>query len=713
MAVTLASPVTELRGIGSAKAASLAKLGVKAVGDLLRLYPRAYQNRGDVHTVAEIGEACRRSQSPPPVSLELTVSSEPKLAVIRRGMSITRFKAFDETGVVEISYFNQPFMKNVFHTGAVFRFWGRVELRGGRLTMANPVQEAVTEGTPLLPIVPVYPLASGLRQKLMQSLIREALSAANTEICDHIPPSVLRRCGLCSLSYAIKNIHFPDSIQSLDSARRRMAFDEVFTVSSAMCSAKLAKKSGGAPIIKADVSPLMKLFKFELTGAQKRCVSEILGDMSSGAPMSRILCGDVGSGKTAVAALAAYAAAASGYQCALMAPTEILAKQHYAQLSPMFSALGLGCVLLCGSLTAAEKKKIQASLSSPDAPMLVIGTHALLSEGVEFRRLGLVITDEQHRFGVNQRAALRRKSQGAHNLVMSATPIPRTLSLVIYGDLDVSRLDEMPPGRQKVSTFKVDESYRRRLLGFVRKQAQEGHRTYVVCPSIEEKPKQAEDAEELYDISFLAPEEEEPPMKAAVSFAKELSEKLPDLKIGFIHGKMKTAEKDAAMASFAAGDTDVLVSTTVIEVGVDVPEATLMVVENAERFGLSQLHQLRGRVGRGKAKSWCILVSDTENESSLRRLDVMCRENDGFKVAEEDLRLRGPGDFFSRGGEFRQHGSADMRFAAEVTDTRLTEQAVECATEVCTADPRFEKEEDLALGAVVRKMLEESEDTVS
>lgn len=713
MAVTLSSSVTLLRGIGSAKAAALAKLGVRKVGDLLRLYPRAYQNRGDVRTVAQIGEACRRSQSPPPVSLILTVASEAKTAQLRRGMNITRCKAFDDTGVLEITYFNQPFMKNVLHTGSVFRFWGRVELRGGRLTLTNPVQEAVTEGASLLPIVPVYPLSSGLKQKLMQSLVEEALRAASNEICDHIPLSVLRRWGLCSLSYAMKNIHFPDSIEALDTARRRMAFDEVFTVSAAMSSAKLRRKSGGAPIIRADISPLLKLLKFEMTGAQKRCVSEILADMSSDAPMSRILCGDVGSGKTAVAAAAAYAAASAGYQCAVMAPTEILAKQHYAHLSPVFSSLGLECVLLCGSLSASEKKKIHASLSRPDGPMIVIGTHALLSEGVEFFRLGLVITDEQHRFGVNQRAALRRKSHGAHNLVMSATPIPRTLSLVIYGDLDVSRLDEMPPGRQKVSTFKVDESYRERLLGFIRKQANEGHRTYVVCPSIEEKPGAAEDAEELYDISFMPPEEGEPPMKAAVSYARELSEKLPDLRIGFIHGKMKTADKDAAMESFAAGETDVLVSTTVIEVGVDVPKATLMVVENAERFGLSQLHQLRGRVGRGKAKSWCILMSDTKNESSLRRLDVMCRENDGFKVAEEDLMLRGPGDFFACGGEFRQHGSSDMRFASEVTDTLLTEQAVESAKEVCAADPYFESEENCALGALVQKMLEDSEDTVS
>lgn len=712
--IRLTSSVTELRGIGPAKAAALQKLGAAKVGDLLRVFPRAYQNRGDVKTLAEVGEICRSSPGTGlPVSLELTVASEARLANIRRGMSILRFKAFDDTGAAEITYFNQPFMKNVFHTGGVFRFWGKAELRGGKITLTNPLQEAAGEGKKLLPIVPVYPLASGLKQKMMQQLVGEALAAARTELCDHIPPDVLKKNNLCSIGYALENIHFPADTEALAAAGRRLAFDEIFTVSAAMCLSKKREKSRSAPVIKADIFPLISRMPYELTGAQKRSVGEILNDMAKNEPMCRILCGDVGSGKTAVAAAAAYAAASAGYQCAIMAPTEILAKQHYADLAPLFSSLGIESALLCGSLGAAEKRRVQQSLCGEDAPRLVIGTHALLSENVEFYRLGLVITDEQHRFGVNQRAELRRKSHGAHTLVMSATPIPRTLSLVIYGDIDVSRLDEMPPGRQKVSTFRVDESYRERLLGFIDKQASEGHRTYVVCPSIEEKEEQSDDAEEMFDLSLAPTEEKEPPMKAAVSYAAQLRERLRVAKVGFIHGKMKTAEKDAAMAAFVSGETDVLVSTTVIEVGVNVPEATLMVIENAERFGLSQLHQLRGRVGRGRDKSWCILVSDTKNETSARRLEVMCSESDGFKVAEEDLKLRGPGDFFSNGGEFRQHGSADMRFAASLTDPGLIGDAVDAAKALTAADPQLSSAENAALSAIVGDLLASSEDTVS
>ncbi len=711
----LLSPVTELRGVGKAKAQSLAKAGIYTILDLVHHYPRAYQNRSEIMSVAAAALKCRTDMSCPPSAFILTVAAEPKVSMIRRTMTLIKLKAFDESGVCELIYFNQPFLKDVFHTGATFRFWGRPVLENGRLKLSSPIYEIYSPEMPLPPIVPVYPLSQGLSQKFISGLVKEALKIASTEIRDHIPQGILSGRGLCTLSYALRNVHFPQSLDALESARRRLAFDEIFTLSLAMQADKKKREEGEAVVFTdTDISPLLSLMSFKLTGAQERSIGEISRDMQRSVPMSRILCGDVGSGKTAVAAAAAYIAAKSGYQCALMAPTEILAKQHFADLSRLFEKLGIKTALLCGSMTASQKKKVKESLSLPDGPLLVIGTHALLSEGVDFCRLGLVITDEQHRFGVNQRAALKNKSKDVHSLVMSATPIPRTLSLVIYGDLDVSRLDEMPPGRQKVGTFRVDESYRARLLGFIRKQKEEGHRTYIVCPAIEEEKKKEENPEEMANILLFGEDNAgEPPLKAAVQYAEELQSTLTDLKIGFIHGKMKTAEKDSIMESFVSGDTDVLVSTTVIEVGVNVPSATLMVVENAERFGLSQLHQLRGRVGRGQAKSYCILVSDSKSERSRERLDIMCKTNDGFKVAEADLKMRGPGDFFSESGNFRQSGGVEMPFSSGMSDSTLIEGAVFEAQELIACDPALSAPDHALLNTIVSKMRKNQENTIS
>ena len=710
----LLSPVTELRGVGSAKAASLARAGIYTVYDLVHHYPRAYQNRGEIMPLARAALLCKTEGECPPAAFMLTVSAEPKVSMIRRGMTLLKLRAFDDSGAVEITYFNQPFLKDVFHTGGVFRFWGRPSLEGGRIKLSSPVYEMYTPEVSLAPIVPVYPLSQGLSQKMVQTLVRDALRIASTELRDHLPPSILSENGLCTLSYALRNVHFPQSTEALEAARRRLAFDEVFLLSLAMGTEKSKRNTAGAhPFSDTDISPLLAEMPFELTGAQKRAIGEISSDMSSSAPMCRILCGDVGSGKTAVAAAAAFIAAKGGKQCALMAPTEILAKQHYADLKALFDRLGIRTELLCGSMTAAQKKKVRAAIASPEGPLLVVGTHALLSEGVEFARLGLVITDEQHRFGVNQRAALQSKSKNVHSLVMSATPIPRTLSLVIYGDLDVSKLDEMPPGRQRVGTFRVDESYRARLLGFIRKQRDEGHRTYIVCPAIEEAPKKEENPEEMTNLTLFGDDSGEPPLKAAVQYAEELQGQLPDVEIGFIHGKMKTAEKDSVMEAFVQGRISVLVSTTVIEVGVNVPEATLMVVENAERFGLSQLHQLRGRVGRGKAKSYCILVSDFQSERSRQRLDIMCKTNDGFKVAEADLEMRGPGDFFSRDGSYRQSGGVEMPFSSGICDASLFASATDSAARLIKADPHLEFPQHMPLAAMVSKMKQDRENTIS
>lgn len=713
--MNLLSPVTELRGVGSAKAQALAKAGIFTIWDLVHHYPRAYQNRGEIMTVAEAAMLCKRDGACPPAAFILTVAAEPKVSMVKGRMTLVKLRAFDDSGSCELIYFNQPFLKDVFHTGGMFRFWGRPTYEAGRLKLSSPIYEMYSPEVPLAPIVPVYPLSQGLSQKFIQGLVREALKIAALELRDHMPENIVRENSLCTLSYALRNVHLPQNIEALEASRRRLGFDEVFLLSLAMKVGRVKTKSDTAPAFRdRDISPLLMQMPFDLTGAQKRSIGEISEDMSRREPMCRILCGDVGSGKTAVAASAAYIAAKNGYQCALMAPTEILAKQHYADLSALFEKLGISVALLCGSMTASQKKKVKESLAREDGPLLVIGTHALLSDGVDFFRLGLVITDEQHRFGVNQRAALKNKSKGAHSLVMSATPIPRTLSLVIYGDLDVSRLDEMPPGRQKVGTFRVDESYRDRLCGFIRKQKEEGHRTYIVCPAIEEAPKKEENPEEMANLLLFGDDSRgEPPLKAAVQYAEELRERLPDLSIGFIHGKMKTAEKDSAMDAFARGELSVLVSTTVIEVGVNVPEATLMVVENAERFGLSQLHQLRGRVGRGRAKSYCILVSDSKSEKSLQRLDIMCKTNDGFKVAEADLKMRGPGDFFSKDGSFRQSGGIEMPFSSGIADESLLASAVNAAVALAETDPDLSHPEHMQLRTVVSKMHSNQEGSIS
>ena len=632
------------------------------------------------------------------------------------GKSYLRFRASDGTGTVSVTFFNQPFLKDTFRPERRFRFWGKLDTSHG-VSMTSPVYEPCVDSTgeELAPIVPVYPLSAGLSQKFISERVRTALGAVITE-SDMLPASVLLENGLCTYSFAMRNIHFPENTDALERARRRLMFEQLFVLSASLCMKKAQRTVSGARALESsDLSPFTDLLPYEMTDAQKRSVGEIASDLARCVPMKRILCGDVGSGKTVCAFAAAYIAVKSGAQAALMAPTEILAKQHYAEAKPLFEKLGFTVSLLCGSMTKAQKDKTRRMLEGADGERIdfIIGTHALLTESVKFDGLGLVITDEQHRFGVMQRAALEEKAENVHTLVMSATPIPRTLSLIKYGDLDISRIDEMPRGRKKIGTFCVDSSYRDRLNAFIEKQAAEGHQTYVVCPAIEEQAKKAESAEEMADIYLTERINEGLPIKSATECAAELSAKLDGLRVACIHGKMKAAEKDAVMASFSAGETDVLVATTVIEVGVNVPSATLMVVENAERFGLSQLHQLRGRVGRGSAKSWCILMSDTKNEKSRERLAVMEKSSNGFDIAEEDLRLRGPGDFLGRDGEIRQSGEADLGLADGCTDPELIARASQSAAALVGADPSLSAPEHALLRAECEKKLSGYSKTVN
>ena len=680
------TPVTSLPGIGRVKGAYFARLGIETVGDLLYHFPRAYQNRGDICSLAAGAE---RDFS---VATVLTVGSAPVSVRLSGGQVMTRFTAFDDSGKCVITFFNQPYIKDLFYVGTAFRFWGKVEKKGRGFAMSCPEYEPFSDKYRLPDFLPIYPLTEGLKNKAVSTAVGLALHSLPA-VADPIPQEIREANALPCLSDALKAVHMPSDYEELAAARRRFVFEELFLFSLGM-----AKGSSKAEIPEerrlkgVDLSPFLSALPFELTGGQKRTIDDIQKDLIGNTPMSRLVCGDVGSGKTACAAAAAYAVMKEGRQVALMVPTEILANQHFADLSPLFEGLGFRCALLVGALTPAAKRKVRREIKE-GAVDLVIGTQALLTDDTVFHDPGLVITDEQHRFGVNQRSLLGAKGEALHTLVMTATPIPRTLALILYSNLDISYIDELPPDRQKVSTFKVDESYRERLNGFIEKQVREGHQVYVVCPAVEN-----EDPENGRTVPFSCRAEELqtdtaplPQMKAAVDFSAQLQAAMPHVRVGFLHGKMKSAEKDTIMEAFVKNEIGVLVSTTVIEVGVNVPNATLMVIENAERFGMSQLHQLRGRVGRGKAKSYCILVSEATEESTAgKRLMTICQNHSGYDIANEDLKLRGPGDFFPRPGRSaRQSGEFSFSVAFASDDPKLPPLAAMAARSLYDSDPEL------------------------
>ena len=669
----LNTDIRYIKGIGETRAKALHKLGVATLGDLLSYFPRRWEDRTLTRPIRElpVGEyACVRAM----------LAGDPTASRIAGGRTLVKVRAVDDSGALDVAFFNQEYRRTSLHKGETYIFYGKVEGDLLRRRMTNPLLEP--EGRQLLTgrIMPVYPLTAGVTQTMLAKAMRQGLDACEGLLPDVLPDDVRQAHHLCYTGYAYENIHFPSSPEALDIARRRLVFEELFLLS---CGLQLLRSRRGTERGPAcenvALTPFYDALPFALTNAQRRAIEQAVTDMTSGRSMNRLCQGDVGSGKTMVAAACVWFAAQSGWQSALMAPTEILARQHYENLAPLFARFGLRCALLTGSTRAKERREILAGLADGSID-LCIGTHALLTEDVQYARLGLVITDEQHRFGVDQRAALSKKAASPHILVLSATPIPRTLALIIYGDLDVSVIDELPPGRQRVDTFAVNESYRQRLNGFIRRQVAQGHQVFIVCPLI------AEDNQ--------LPDER----KAVAAYADKLRrEVFPDLRIAVLHGRMKAREKEAVMAAFAAGESDILVSTTVVEVGVDVPNASLMVVENAERFGLSQLHQLRGRVGRGSAKSWCILLSDSENEDTRRRLRVLTETNDGFKISEEDLKLRGPGDFFGQ----RQHGLPTLKAADLSCDMRLLDEAQTAACALLAQDPTLA---DPAHGALRRRI---------
>lgn len=647
----LSDPITLLKGVGPARAKQFANLNIFTLRDLICHFPRGYEDRTRLVPIEKlaVGEpACFRAM----------VMNTPRTSHIRKGLDITKVQVADQTARLTLTFFNNRFAAEQLEYGREYIFYGAVTGDFIGYNMTNPVFEPLdSQPVTTRRVLPIYPLTAGLSNAAVLKAVTQALA-----ICDPpaeiLPEPVRQRYGILPAQQAYTAIHAPASMAEAELAKKRLIFEEFFVFSaglSLMRAARAEKRTEAYTNL--DMHPFYGVLPFTLTQAQKRAVEDILQDFSKGVPMNRLVQGDVGSGKTMVAAAAIYCTAGNHRQSALMAPTEILAEQHYESLRKLLAPLGIPVVLLTGSQPAKQKRTIREQILSGNA-QVVVGTHALLTEDTQFQDLGLVVADEQHRFGVAQRSKLSAKGEAPHLLVMSATPIPRTLALLMYGDLDVSILDELPPGREAVDTFLVGESYRPRINAFIRKQVSEGHQCFVVCPAVEEN--------------------EELGLKAATVWAETLQKTVfPDLRIALLHGQMKGAEKEAAMASFARGEADVMVATTVIEVGVDVPNATLMVIEDADRFGLSQLHQLRGRVGRGRAKSYCILTSHNRNPETLQRLKALCRTADGFKIAEEDLKLRGPGDFFGS----RQSGLPAFRVADLSFDLATLKEAQAASAE--------------------------------
>lgn len=672
--------IQQLKGVGEKRAEAFQTLGIANVDALLHYFPRAYEDWSHVSPImgAEFEEkAC----------IQASVISAPSRFRARSGVWVFETKAFDATGTVKIVIFNNKYAANSLIPGREYLFYGRVTVERGVRQMLSP---AIAKPEGKRRIKPVYRSTKNLTSNYIESCMEKALALYGGFADDPLPLSLREQYHLLSLKEAFQEIHFPSSMERMSEARNRFIFEELLELQLGLRSIRgEAKKASGIRILTDYSDAFYQTLPFEPTGAQKRAVTAAMQDLQSGVLMNRLLQGDVGSGKTMVGAALCYSVARNGYQSAFMAPTEILAGQHYATLEKFFRNTGIQVALLTGSTPGKEKEDIKAALRS-GAVDVIVGTHALLSEDVDFRSLGLVITDEQHRFGVNQRGTLAKKGEGAHVLVMSATPIPRTMALAIYGDLDVSIIDELPKGRIPVETYRINSKIRERAFGYIKKFLDEGRQAYIVCPLVEEG------------------EETPEGLVSATEYYNRISHKeFQNYTVGLLHGQMKNAEKDEVMERFVKGEIQLLVATTVIEVGVDVPNAVIMLIENAERFGLSQLHQLRGRVGRGEYKSTCILLSDSGSEATKERLQVMCSTNDGFEISQRDLALRGPGDFFGQ----RQHGLPDLRIADMLTDTRILEQAEEAATALLKADPELALPEHQLLVKEIEQLFERNQST--
>ena len=667
-------PITKIKGIGEKKAALFRKLGISSVGDLIGYYPRAYDNWSAVTPISGLshGEI---------FVVRAKVATAVNTTRISGGRLMSKLSVCDDSGYLDLVFFNNKYISSMLRCGEEYFFMGKAARDKYGYQMLSPEfskVDAVSE------ITPVYNLTAGLTNRVVVKAVSDALDMLPEVIRDPIPYDILERYDLCTLSFALMNIHFPSDMNAMEKARRRLVFEELLVLNLGMRMLKTRSREETSVKMPVDHSgEFIANLPFELTGAQKRAVADCVSDMRDGAsPMNRLIQGDVGSGKTAVCAAVCYNCVKNGYQAAFMAPTDILAHQHYKTFSKMFDGLGVNIDLLTGSMTPANKRRVRERLEDGSCD-IVIGTHALLSESTVFKNLGCAITDEQHRFGVAQRAKLASKGNRPHILVLSATPIPRTLGLMIYGDLDITIIDELPPGRTEVKTVLIGTDKRDRALGFIKKQVDEGRQCYIVCPLVEDGDN---------DLG----------LENANDYAAELMLNVfSDYPVGVLHGKMKSKDKDEVMAKFAANEISILVSTTVVEVGVDVRNATVMMIENADRFGLSTLHQLRGRVGRGEHKSYCILVCDSSSPTTEQRLGAMCRTNNGFEIADMDLKLRGPGDFFGN----RQHGLPQLSIA-DFSDTETLSQSQEAAEYLLKLSPDLSLDAVRALRAEVRRLFE-------
>lgn len=670
----LDTDIKYLKGVGERRAAMLSRLGVSDVNALVRLYPRVYEDWSRIKSIneAQIGEIC---------CIKGIVGSSVRKSLIRKGLTLYKTEITDGSGIMGITIFNSRFAAEKLTEGDEFLFFGRVGGNLYRKEMNSPEIEPA-EGADR--IRPIYPQTHGLNSKIIEKLVRTALTECRDELVDPIPLWLREKYCLMNLPDSLWNIHFPKSPDYLEEARRRLIFEELLILQLGLEKMRSQTQKNAGAIIERDFSDeYFSHLPFSPTGAQRRAVKEAMRDMMSGRQMNRLLQGDVGSGKTAVAAALVYSAAKNSMQSALMAPTEVLAEQHYKTFLKLFEGCSINVELLTGSDTAAQKRRKKEALKAGEIDLL-IGTHAIIQSDVEFKSLALVITDEQHRFGVEQRNALGEKGENPHLYVMSATPIPRTLALIIYGELDISILDELPPGRQKIETYAVTSELRQRAYNYVKKHLNAGRQGYIICPLVDEGESDTE-------------------LASAVKYADELQRgDFRGYTVGLMHGKMKSVDKKKVMESFSNGETQLLVSTTVIEVGVDVPNAVIMVIENAERFGLSQLHQLRGRIGRGQYKSTCILITDAKNDTAQRRMKVMETTTDGFKIADEDLKLRGPGEFFGS----RQHGLPEMKIADMLEDRSTLEETQRAAKEIMARDPELSSPESTALKNEIQRLFD-------
>jgi len=620
--IDLNQNIQYIKGVGPSRITLLNKLGIYTLEDLITFYPREYEDRGVIKNICDLtpGENA---------TFKGIAMSAPKEARIKKNMTITKLVVRDGTGSALLTWFNQSYIKNQFESNMEYTFYGKVNSNaGGRVEVSPLTFDKEGENKNTGKIIPIYPLTAGLSQNVLRSIIENAMKICNNQFEEFLNENIRKKYNLCEENFAINNIHFPEKSEYFMIAKKRIAFEELLLLQLGLLNIKEKgkKEINGINFSKDEnIEEFLNNLSFKLTNAQSKVWQEIKNDMESNKAMNRLVQGDVGSGKTVVAAMAMFKAVKNGYQTSMMAPTAILAQQHFEGISKMLEPFNIKCALFTSSLTKKQKEKLKEELKS-GIINIAIGTHALIEEDIEFKNLGLVITDEQHRFGVRQRSKLSSKGESVDTLVMTATPIPRTLALILYGDLDISIIDELPPGRQKIDTYAVKKNMENRVNEFIRKQILEGRQAYIVCPLVEDS--------ETMDLKSV---------EAMFEYYKKV---FPEFRLEFLHGKMKNKDKDEIMSSFKKGDINILISTTVIEVGVDVPNATMMVIENAERFGLAQLHQLRGRVGRGKFKSFCILKYNSKSDVVLERMKIMEQTNDGFVISEKDLKLRGPRRLF-------------------------------------------------------------------